>query len=320
MSRTLIVTLAQLTERHRARLRAAAGARGFTVAFFDTEAEAAPALAEAEILFSQSGRLAGQAPRLRWQCTPSAGVNQFTDSSLFESGAAVLSNSSGAYGVTIAEHIVMVALELMRRQQDYAQIVARREWTRDLAVRSLRDSRITLLGTGDIGQETAIRLRAFSPARLVGVNRSGVNPRGLLDQVASRDQLPALLPQTDLLILSLPGTAETDGMLDAGRLSLLPDGAILVNVGRSNAVDQQALETELRAGRLSAALDVFAQEPLPPEHSLWSCPNLLLTPHVAGNMTLPYTLDRIVALFLEDFENYCAGRSLTRQVDMKRGY
>ncbi|MEA4928437.1 MAG: D-2-hydroxyacid dehydrogenase [Candidatus Limiplasma sp.] len=320
MSRTLIVTLAQLTERHRARLRAAAGARGFTVVFFDTEAEAAPALAEAEILFSQSGRLAGQAPRLRWQCTPSAGVNQFTDSSLFESGAAVLSNSSGAYGVTIAEHIVMVALELMRRQQDYAQVVARREWTRDLAVRSLRDSRITLLGTGDIGQETAIRLRAFSPARLVGVNRSGVNPRGLLDQVASRGQLPALLPQTDLLILSLPGTAETDGMLDAGRLSLLPDGAILVNVGRSNAVDQQALETELRAGRLSAALDVFAQEPLPPEHSLWSCPNLLLTPHVAGNMTLPYTLDRIVALFLEDFENYCAGRPLTRQVDLKRGY
>lgn len=320
MSRILIVTLAQLTERHRARLRAAAGARGFTVVFFDTEAEAAPALAEAEILFSQSGRLAGQAPRLRWQCTPSAGVNQFTDSSLFESGAAVLSNSSGAYGVTIAEHIVMVALELMRRQQDYAQVVARREWTRDLAVRSLRDSRITLLGTGDIGQETAIRLRAFSPARLVGVNRSGVNPRGLLDQVASRDQLPALLPQTDLLILSLPGTAETDGMLDAGRLSLLPDGAILVNVGRSNAVDQQALETELRSGRLSAALDVFAQEPLPPEHSLWSCPNLLLTPHVAGNMTLPYTLDRIVALFLEDFENYCAGKPLTRQVDLKRGY
>ena len=320
MSRTLIVTLAQLTERHRAQLRAAAGARGFTVAFFDTEAEAAPALEEAEILFSQSGRLAGQAPRLRWQCTPSAGVNQFTAPNRFESGAAVLSNSSGAYGVTIAEHIVMVALELMRRQQDYTQIVARREWTRDLAVRSLRDSRITLLGTGDIGQETAIRLRAFSPARLVGVNRSGVNPRGLLDQVASRDQLPALLPQTDLLILSLPGTVDTDGMLDAGRLSLLPDGAILVNVGRSNAVDQQALETELRAGRLSAALDVFAQEPLPPEHSLWSCPNLLLTPHIAGNMTLPYTLDRIVALFLEDFENYCAGRPLARQVDLKRGY
>ena len=80
------------------------------------------------------------------------------------------------------------------------------------------------------------------------------------------------------------------------------------------------MERELRAGRLHAALDVFEQEPLPPDDPLWDCPNLLITPHTAGNMTLAYTIDRIVALFLEDFENYCAGRPLQRQVDLKQGY
>ncbi len=73
-------------------------------------------------------------------------------------------------------------------------------------------------------------------------------------------------------------------------------------------------------GRLHAALDVFEKEPLLPQDSLWTCPNLMIMPHVAGNMTLPYTRDRIVELFLEDFENYCAGRPLVRQVDLKKGY
>ena len=109
-------------------------------------------------------------------------------------------------------------------------------------------------------------------------------------------------------------------MLSRESLALLPDGALLVNVGRGSLLDQQALEAELRAGRLRAALDVFEEEPLPPDASLWSCPNLLITPHTAGNMTLPYTRRRIVELFLEDFENYCAGRPLLRRVDPRRGY
>ena len=109
-------------------------------------------------------------------------------------------------------------------------------------------------------------------------------------------------------------------MLDARRLALLPDQALVINVGRGSVIDQRALEKELRAGRLCAALDVFEQEPLPAEDSLWDCPNLLMAPHVAGNMTLPYTKDRIVALFLEDFENYCDGKPLHRQIDLAKGY
>ena len=320
MNRTIVTVLPALNAAHRERIAAAAERRGFKALFFDTVDQALPALREAEIAFGQSADLAKNSPRLRWLCTPSAGINQFADAGVFASPDAVLTNSSGAYGVTIAEHVVMLALEMLRRQPEYNAIVARREWRRDLPIRSIKGSRIVLLGTGDIGQECALRLRAFGPASLTGVNRSGKNPRALFDRVVTPDQLDSILPETDVVVISLPGTAETRHMLDARRLALLPDQALVINVGRGTVIDQQALEKELRLGRLYAALDVFEQEPLPAEDPLWACPNLLMAPHVAGNMTLPYTKDRIAALFLEDFENYCDGKPLQRQIDLTKGY
>ena len=137
----------------------------------------------------------------------------------------------------------------------------------------------------------------------------------------SENDLDTVLPDTDLLILSLPDTPETRGLLNGKRLGLLPRDAYLVNVGRGSAIDQRALEALLRSGHLAgAALDVFEEEPLPRDSGLWDCPRLLVTPHVAGNMTLAYTVDRIIDQFLEDFENYCAGRPLAHLVDRKTGY
>ena len=320
MERKIIVAIGALKEKHRCLIRAAAERQGFAVFFYNSDAEALPHLADAEIVFGQSDALAKNSPVLRWLCTPSAGVNQLSGEGVFASKDAVLTNSSGAYGVTIAEHIVMVTLEMLRRQQDYNDFVARRHWQRDLPVRSIKNSRVTLVGTGDIGQEAALRLQAFGPACIRGVNRSGGNPQNLFDEIRTQERIEDLLPDTDILILSLPGTPETFHILSEQRLALLPDGALIVNVGRGTAIDQAALEKELRTGRLQAALDVFEREPLPADDPLWACPHLLLTPHVAGNMTLPYTQDRIVDLFLEDFDNYCAGRPLLRQVDLKKGY
>ncbi len=215
----------------------------------------------------------------------------------------------------------MVTLEMMRRRSEYLEIVRRKGWIRDLHIDSIRNSRITLLGTGDIGRECAKRLRAFGPAALVGVNRRGVNPEDLFDRVVPADQLEKILPETDLLILSLPATEETRGILNEERLALLPETARLVNVGRGSAVDQKALEKMLREGKLAgAALDVFEQEPVPPEDSLWDCPRLLMTSHIAGNMTLDYTVEQITRQFLEDLENYAAGRPLKHLVDRKREY
>lgn len=315
MGRTLLVDLRELTAAQRAAIADTARAQGFEIRF---RAPDEP-LSDAEVYFGADRRILEAAPGLRWICVPSAGVDVYADPAAAR--GVLLSNSSGAYGVTIAEHTVMVTLELMRRQADYNGIVGRRDWVRDLPIRSIRGSRVTLLGTGDLGREIARRLRGFAPASVVGVNRRGRAEPGLFDAVHTLPALDALLPETDLLVMTLPGTAETAGVMDARRLALLPADAFLVNVGRGSALDQTALLELLRAGRLGgAALDVFEREPLPVDDPAWDCPRLLITPHVAGNMTLPYTVERIAALFLEDFERYCADLPLLRRIDPAQGY
>jgi len=215
----------------------------------------------------------------------------------------------------------MVALEIMRRQPDYNRVVAAREWVRDLPIRSIRGSRVTLLGAGDIGREAATRLRSFGPARIVAVNRSGRDAGDWFDQTLPVSALDDILPGTDLLVMSLPGTPESRGIMDGRRLSLLPKDAFLINVGRGNAIDEAALVGLMNGGHLAgAALDVFNAEPLPADSPLWDCPRMLITTHVAGNMTLEYTVDRIVNMFIEDFGRYCEGKPLLRLVDREKGY
>ena len=289
---------------------------GFSVFAAPDRAAALAAAPSAEILFTQDSGLCREARKLQWVCTPFAGVDNF-----LAPGDAVLTHSSGAYGVTIAEHVVMVVLEMMRRRAEYDEVIRRKGWRRDLHIDSIRGKRITLLGTGDIGRECAKRLRAFGPAWLAGVNRRGGNPEGLFDRILTADRLEEILPETDLLILSLPATAETQGIMSAEKLALLPAWARLVNVGRGSAADQKALERMLREGKLAgAALDVFEEEPIPAEDTIWDCPGLVITPHTAGNMTLDYTVEKIVSQFLEDLGNFAAGRPLRYAVDREQAY
>ncbi len=318
--RKILVWIPGIPEEQLKRIEKEAARLGFRTFFPENREEAGREAADAEVLFTQSSKLCREAPKLRWVCTPSAGVDHFLKDGIPDDSV-LLTNSSGAYGVTIAEHVVMVTLEMMRRKAEYNAIVRERQWIRNLHIDSIHGSRITLLGTGDIGRECARRLRGFRPACMTGVSRRGEDPEGLFDRTVTVDRLDGILPETDLLICSLPATAETDGLLNAERLALLPETARIVNVGRGNVLDQKALERMLREGKLAgAALDVFAEEPIPAGDSLWECPRLLITPHIAGNMTLDYTLEQIVGLFLEDLGNYAAGRPLHRAVDRKRAY
>lgn len=320
MKKILIFT-PRLTDGNRLDIRDAAEACGCGVVFCDDAAAAIREANDAQIILSADPALPKAAPALEWMCCAFAGVEPMLLPGAFANPGALLTNASGAYGVTIAEHIVMVTLELMRRQMDYNRIVAAREWVRDLPIRSIRGSRVTLLGAGDIGREAAKRLQAFGPKSIVALNRSGRDAGDLFDRTLPVSALDDILPETDLLVMSLPGTRETQGIMDGRRLALLPKDAFLVNVGRGSAVDEAALLALMRAGHLAgAALDVFEREPLPPDSPLWDCPRLLITTHVAGNMTLKYTVDRIVAMFIEDLQRYCAGKPLAHLVDREKGY
>ena len=320
MNGRMAVVVPELTEEHRAQIRLAAEKHGFEPRFFSAPEEDPDYVNQAEIVFGHLPETAGVSRTLKWICTPFAGVEQFLVPGAFANPEALLSNSSGAYGVAIAEHVVMILLEILRRQPEYRKIVEAREWKRDLKIRSVKGSRITLLGTGDIGRETARRLKAFAPACLTGVNRSGENPGDCFDRILKGESLETVLPETDILIVSLPGTAETFHRLGEKQLSLLPDGAVVINVGRGSVIDQAALVRELRCGRLYAGLDVFEQEPPAGDDPAWELLNLVITPHTAGNMKLEYTVSRIVELFLEDLDNYCTGRPLKRLVSRAKGY
>ena len=178
-----------------------------------------------------------------------------------------------------------------------------------------------MLGTGDIGSAFARRVKAFEPKSVVGLCRSGECSERSFDRIYRIDELDGVLRETELLVMCLPGTPETEGILSKERMELLPDDAYVVNVGRGSAIDEDALMECLESGKLAgAALDVFRNEPIPEGSPLWNTKNLLITPHVAGNLTIDHTLDTNVAMFCEDLIRYSEGKTLEHAVDKQLGY
>lgn len=327
MGRKLVTAVKELTDQQKRQIAEEAERLGFTAEIFDIDNSALrpeeivfDAAKDAEVIFSTFAALGGAAADLKWFCTPYAGVEEFTAPDVFLSEDAVLTNSSGAYGVTISEHVVMVTLEILRREPEYRNYVSQKKWVRKLPIRSIHGSRILLLGTGNIGCEIARRFRNFEPACITGMNTRGANPDGLFDRVFPIDQLDEHLKEADIVAMSLPGTGRTRHILNKERLSALADGTVIVNVGRGKCIDEKALEAELRSGRLYAALDVFETEPIPEDSTLWDCPNLRITPHVSGDLTLPYTRNRVVEMFLENLSHYVKGEPMERLVDPGKGY
>ena len=312
-----------LEERHRERILQTADRLGFTCSFFENETEAGEegSLEEAEIIFGDAPKTAASSGALKWLCLPSAGADRYTKPEALYSDDLILTNSSGAYGVGMAEHMIMQILMLIRRMPEFQEGIRKRQWLRPRKQDSVKDSRITVMGTGDIGSAFARRIRAFEPARIIGCNRSGESKETAFDRVITVAELDSVLPETDILAMCLPSTPKTIGILSAERIGLLPETAYLINVGRGDAIDEEALIKALKEGRLAgAALDVMCHEPLPEDDPLWEAKNVILTPHVAGNMTIQHTKDRLVEMFCENLENYGAGRTLVRRVDRKRGY
>lgn len=290
---------------------------------YATADEAMPHLGDVDILFGPSdGRspeLVAAAPGLKWFASYYAGVDPLIKANVLKPDT-ILTNGSGAYGVTIAEHMVMVTLMLMRRMEEYQEIVENREFRSDLNIGSIYGSTFVICGTGDIGSQFAQRLRAFSPAKIIGVNRTGRAVAGF-DAVIPMAQLEDVLPQADVLAMALPGTLQTDNLLTKARLAMMKKSALVINVGRGNCIDQDALIDALNAGELAgAALDVFKQEPVPNGDPAWNTKNLLFTPHCSGKMTMRHTRDVLVDTFCENLKRFCAGQPMLHVVNKNLGY
>lgn len=215
-----------------------------------------------------------------------------------------LCDARGVHGSSTSEWALTAILSVLREFPRFERARLNRHWDYGIT-EELAGQRVLIVGAGDVGQQLAKRLRACD-AEPVFVARTG------RDGVHGLAELPELLPAADVVVLIVPKTTETVGMVDAAFLARMRDGALLVNAARGPVVDTDALVAELMSGRLRAAVDVTDPEPLPSEHPLWQAPNLLLTPHVAGSVLgLP---DRFARLLVAQLRRFEAGEPLQNVV------
>jgi len=243
--------------------------------------------------------VAGRMPNLRWVQTLAAGPD-----SVLSAGfppEVVVTSGVGLHDATVTEHALALTLALLRRLPQVAAAQAEHRWADEIggiqplrpegAVTSLIGARVLVWGFGNIGRTLAPLLRGLG-AEVRGVARSAGTRDGF--EVLAESDLTAELASTDVLIMILPATPETERALDADRLAALPEHAYVVNVGRGATVDEDALAEALRTGAIAgAAVDVTAVEPLPADSPLWDLPNLVITPHAAGGR--PVGADELIA-------------------------
>ncbi|MBE6932672.1 MAG: D-2-hydroxyacid dehydrogenase [Ruminococcaceae bacterium] len=276
----------------------------------------------AEVIFGEpSPQALLETEGLRWLQLSWAGADRFLPP-IKERKNVTLTNASGAYGVTIAEHAIAMLLALARRFPAYGRQQRQGIW-QDLGSEwGLAGKTALILGVGDLGTQLALRLRSFD-MHIVGLCRSARPAKLPFDDLITMEELDEALPRADAVFGCLPGTPKTAGLLSMERLNAMKEDAILINVGRGSLLRTQELAAVMRQGKLfGAGLDVTDEEPLPKEHPLWQLDNVILTPHVAGIAYghLSATCDHIWDLFLDNLQRYLAGEALRNQVSFTEGY
>ena len=258
------------------------------------------------------------AENLRWLHTPSAGIDAYAEASVFAHPNVVVTRSKDVFNIQIGEHVIMLFLALSRGLSQSILTMGEGKWERLSGQRELSGSTVLIVGAGAIGGELAKQLRGFD-CKVVGIKRdpSVVPPH--FTEVHGESELDALLPQADFVALCLPRTADTQGMFDYRRLSLMKKDAVIANIGRGDAIVMEDVDRALREGIIGGAgLDVTEPEPLPSDHPLWSAPNTIITSHTSGNSIHAY--DRRFNVFLDLFKRFASGEPMHSVVDFSKGY
>jgi len=276
-------------------------------------------LAECEIIFGNVGADVRQKmPKLKWAHAQTAGVEIYLNPPL--PNDVLLTNSSGAYGIAIAEHMLHFTLMLLRNATGYLSQQRKHIWKGIGRARNLNSCNVTVVGMGDIGGRYALLCHAMG-AKVNGVVRTPRNDKPqCVEKLFTTDQLDDAIQDADIVALALPGTGETTGILSRERLISMKKGAFIINIGRGSAIDQDALIELLQNGHIGGVgLDVTTPEPLPQDNPLWDMPNVIITPHVShggrGNTT-----GLVVDKFVRYLADYVNGRPFEREIDREAGY
>jgi len=253
------------------------------------------------------------ATRLKWLNSIYAGVDGMPLALLKERGV-IVTNGAGINAITIAEYVVMGMLTVAKGYRDVVRAQDRREWLTDSPGKvELYGSKALLLGYGAIGRLVEERLKGFAVDVTVVRRSPGANS-------LSPDQWRARLGEFDWVILAVPATAETEGMVGAAELAAMKPSATLINIARGSVVDQDALVTALNEQQIASAfLDVTTPEPLPPDDPLWSLDNAHITMHLSGRAQ-DKMFARSAQRFLDNLDRWQRGEPVTPQVDLTLGY
>ena len=275
-----------------------------------------------EIVFGEPERSTIDSMKnLRWIQMTWAGANKYTSVPNFPDKIS-LTSASGAYGCVISEYIISGILTLIKNLFSYRAQVKNGGWNKIEGDDTLEGKRVLILGTGNIGQETAKKLKCFG-AYTVGICRTLSNKQLPFDEIYTIDSVDVQLQSADVVVIALPGTEETAGMFNAERIKRMKANAILVNVGRGFIVNTHALTNALQSGLIKGAvLDVTEPEPLPEKHPLRNMENVVLTPHISGiswggNM---FTRKRILDIFCENLIRDKDNELKRNIIDFSRGY
>ena len=293
--------------------------------------------AKTEVLYTSRALPAPeQAPHLRWIQFHWAGIDHAIEAPILAKPDLIATHLSGASASQMAEFAVMMMLALGHHFPALQTHQRRGEWPTDrwerLNARELRDSTVGIVGYGSIGRQIARLLQAFGATVLatkrdvMHPNDTGYIPEGLGDlntELVQRLYPPqavkSMFKECDFVVVTVPLTSETRGMLGADELAALKPSCYLVDISRGGVIQQDALINALREDKLAgAALDVFAKEPLPADNPLWKMPNVLLTPHIAGFS--PKYDERAVTLFAENLLRYLSDLPLYNRINRETGY
>jgi glyoxylate/hydroxypyruvate reductase A len=286
-----------------------------TVDVASTPAEASALVADADVLYAWKfpPALYAGARRLRWLQGMGAGVDWALVPDL--PARVVVTRAPGVFGPWMAEYVLAWCLWVTQRLETYRRAQARREWIQHVPPGRLAGKTLTVVGVGDIGRTVARAVRALG-ARILGVSRSG-RPVVGIDRVYPRRGLRRALAAADFVVLVVPLSDATRGMIGVAELAAMRPSAWLLNIGRGAVVDEAALVRALRERVIAGAvLDVFGTEPLPADHPLWGLDNAVITPHISG----PNVPADIAHVFNDNLARHLAGRPLRHVVDRRRGY
>lgn len=261
--------------------------------------------------------MASRAPMLRWVQLPLAGIEWFRTTDLWKDESIAITTAAGVSSPPVAEWVLMAMLWLAKDAPRLWEAKERHEWSR-FNLGQLRGKTVGVIGYGAIGQEVA-RLGTAFGMEVIAVKRRVRADEQLPAWVLPLERLHEVLSRCDYVVLTVPATDGTKGLIGAGELGLLPPSARLINIARGDVVDEAALIAALREGRLAGAgLDVFREEPLPKDSPLWEMPNVFMSSHIAG-LFEEYD-DRLADLFVENLRRYLDGAPLKNAVDRTAGY